>query len=446
MALGQIYTIPSGSSRLVVAQSHTEVPSIGVLNPNDGIAYLKLNGPAGSSPPEWDWKLPSQSYGFFPGPWTSLGVYFLDQSGSNRSGEINVYESQQRFADIPNIQAIGRAIQQAGTTMDITTGGQPQNPPINTGRLWIDAAGNLHLLDSTGDDATVLDSSNYGAAIIAGGDASGPIGATKVLSTHIPYGTQAYVSNSAGVDKRWLQYTGDGYTSFHAGDTGLLLVNQANTVRYMSMDNSTGICTFNYGIQVSSAIGLTGNFTITSPAGSNYGNFIYKSSGAVVPGNYNDGSHLQLQSPDGYSPRIGFHTHGVVGWVLYTSSDANNPLHIMSNAGNNYPIVTTSGVQTLVNKNLKWTYVVPGNGAVLSYACFHILQVSGGTWYMPASAGHAGEMIIAKNWVGAAVTIACQGGSVFGVGGGTGAPTSLVLQYGDSYTFMSDGGAGWMLV
>jgi hypothetical protein len=446
MAIGQIVTLPSDSARLIVSQSREAVSALAMLNPNDGVCYIKLNGPAGTSPSAWDWKLPSQSYGLFPGPWQSLGIFYQDQSGSGRQAEINVYDSTQRLI-VPDIHSIGRAVQVSGTTMDITQGEVPSNPPLNSVRLWADASGNIHVLESTGNDATILDSSNYGTTIIAGGDASGPIGALKVTTTHIATGVFAWAQNTSLVDKRWFSYTGDGYTSFHCGDTGFLIVNQANTLRLLNVDNASGMLNASYGVTTSGPITInTSNLTINNPDGTGYGNQIYKRTGPVSGGYFNDGSHLNLQSPDGYSPRIGFHIHGVIGYVLYVSGDADNPFHIMSHTGYNYPIATTNSTQTLQNKNLKWTYIVPGNGAVLSYACFHILQTGGGTYYMPASDGHAGEMIIAKNWVGSAVTLACQGGNVFGIGGGTGAPQTLVLQYGTSYTFMSDGGAGWMVV
>ena len=444
MALGQIYTIPSGSARLVVAQSHTDVPSIGVLNPNDGVVYLKLNAPAGPTPTEWDWKLPSQSYGFFPGPWTSLGVYFLDQSGSNRSGEINVYESRQKFADIPNIQAIGRAIQAAGTSVDISVGPKPQNPPANTGRLWIDSNGDLHLLDSAGGDATVIDSTNYGTYIVPGGDVQGTMAATLVRSVHLNTGDVGWIKNTSLVDKRWLQYTNDGYTSFHAGDTGLLFANQANTVRLLTVDNGGGGVVLPTGGLTISA----GNFAVYAPAGTSYGNQIYKNAGPINAGvNFNDGSHLNLQSPDGYSPRIGFHMHGVVGWTLYITNDANNPLRIISNAGGDYAFATTTGVQTLTNKVVPLKYVADTTGQIAGYGynVFHVLSVGGGAWYLPNSSGHAGEMLVFKNWTGGDVSINCQYGNVFGAGGQA-QPTQLILHSGDAYTVMSDGGMGWMII
>jgi hypothetical protein len=266
MALGQIFTIPSGTSRLIVAQSRTEVPSLGVLNPNDGIAYLKLNGPAGASPPEWDWKLPSQSYGLFPGPWSSLGIYFLDQSGSNRSGDLNVYESQQQFADIPDIQAIGRAIAQAGTTVDISQGTQPQNPPAGAGRLWIDGTGNLHVLQSSGADHTVLDSNNW-TTYVSPGYVNGIVNAQAlggVLQGTLPNPTHANINHvfPAGVSAQnflatsvgqgisgtypgsvqgpLLLTTGDsgGYSSLYCGPAGLVFVNSANTLRIGGLTNT----------------------------------------------------------------------------------------------------------------------------------------------------------------------------------------------------------------
>src|SRR5215831_14061120 len=138
MPRGQIVDIPTGTGQLITTLSREEKESLAILNPNDGVVYIKLNGSSKDSPTLWDWKLPSQSYGQFPGPWQSLGLYYVDQSGSGRFAELNIYESDSQLA-IPQIVAIGRAVQQAGTNVDITQGGQPQNPPSGTSRLWIDA-------------------------------------------------------------------------------------------------------------------------------------------------------------------------------------------------------------------------------------------------------------------------------------------------------------------
>jgi hypothetical protein len=104
----------------------------------------------------WDWKVPSQSYCQLPGPWESLGIYYVDQSGSGRTGEVNVYESDSQIA-IPSFIAIGRAVEQAGSAVDISQGSQPANPPASTVRLWADGSGNLHYLSSSGVDKTLLD-------------------------------------------------------------------------------------------------------------------------------------------------------------------------------------------------------------------------------------------------------------------------------------------------
>lgn len=157
MARGQILTIPNQSGVLVTTLSREQKASLSMLNPNDGICYVKINSNAGPTQANWDWKVPSQSYCQLPGPWESLGVYYLDQSGSGRTAEVNVYELDSQIS-VPSFIAIGRAVQSAGTTMDITQGAQPANPPASTVRLWADANGDLHVLTSGGVDQTVLDS------------------------------------------------------------------------------------------------------------------------------------------------------------------------------------------------------------------------------------------------------------------------------------------------
>lgn len=174
MARGQVFTQPNQTGQIIETTSREEMNSVAILNPNDGVVYLKLNGPAGSTPSQWDWKLPSQSYGLFPGPWVSLGVYYLDQSGSGRSGELNVYDATDKLYT-PDIKAIGRAVQAAGTTVDISQGTQPQNPPASSARLWVDGSGHLHVLQSNGSDFLTIDANNYASVITLLGDVTGPV-------------------------------------------------------------------------------------------------------------------------------------------------------------------------------------------------------------------------------------------------------------------------------
>jgi hypothetical protein len=174
MARGQILTIPNQTSQLITTLSREQKASLSLLNPNDGICYVKLNSNAGPTVAAWDWKIPSQSYCQLPGPWESLGVYYLDQSGSGRTAEVNVYELDSQIS-VPSFIAIGRAVQQAGTTMDISQGAQPSNPPASTVRLWADGSGNLHILSPSGVDKTLVDSSTA-----LGGDLYGTIPAAHI--------------------------------------------------------------------------------------------------------------------------------------------------------------------------------------------------------------------------------------------------------------------------
>jgi hypothetical protein len=183
MAVGQTYAIQPGTAIQYFIPSGFSAPSIGVLNPNDGIAYVSRNRQASnSSVGGWDYKVPSQSYAVLPGLyWQSVGVFYLDQSGANTLGEITIYPLENKTV-VPVFQAIGRAVQVAGTTVDISQGNQPQNPPANTGRLWVDNSGNLNLLLANGTNRTEVDSVNVGTyvqplinATALGGDLTGTI-------------------------------------------------------------------------------------------------------------------------------------------------------------------------------------------------------------------------------------------------------------------------------
>ena len=167
MARGQVLTIPNQTGVLVTTLSREMKASLSLLNPNDGVCYVKINGFAGNAPPNWDWKVPSQSYCQLPGPWESLGVYYLDQSGSGRQAEINVYELDSSIS-VPSFIAIGRAVQMAGSTMDITQGNQPSNPPLGTSRLWIDANNNLQILAPDGTNVHAVDTNDALGGILSG--------------------------------------------------------------------------------------------------------------------------------------------------------------------------------------------------------------------------------------------------------------------------------------
>lgn len=184
MARGQVLQIASGTNQTVTSQSREEKRSFIVYNPNDGVTYFKLNGPASPQPGAYDWKLPAQSGGAFGGPWQSLGIYFLDQSGAGRQGEVNLFDSD-NDVEIPNIWAIGRSLQAQVTTLDVTQGPQPANPPVGVSRLWSDNNGFLYELLSTGTNEPILEWIGSVSAADLSSDLSGGGGVTVVLSLNI---------------------------------------------------------------------------------------------------------------------------------------------------------------------------------------------------------------------------------------------------------------------
>lgn len=380
MARGQVLTIPDAHALLITTESREEKASIAVLNPNDGVLYIKINGPASPQIAQWDWKLPSQSYGLFPGPWGSIGIWYADQSGARSGGEINVYDNDNRLV-VPIINAIGRAVQ-IGTSsaMDIQQGNIPSNPPGGFTRLWSDLSGKVYRLLTGGDNAELATKDTNGKI---------PIADIPVL----PY-----------VNETGDSMSGDLYAPNILGSGSI----SGNTAQ--------------------------GDYTAFAANGR---------LGAVSAADYN-GGHVSIQAQDGTAGRISFHMHGIIGHTLYQTNTHDRPFRVISNAGTDVELLTDIGTQTLSNKNIKWRYEVNTNGTLTQYFCFYILNVPGGVWTLPASSGHAGEMIICKSWMSSNGTLAAPGGSVLGtIPGGV---TSLVIRPGDSYTFMSDGGAGWMVV
>lgn len=167
----------------------TDWPSIKVLNPNDGVAYIARNRDALSSGyGDWDWKVPSQSYAMLPGPFHSAGVYFLDQSGAGRQGEISVYLSTQKLDD-PVFLAIGRALVAQQTTLDITEGAQPANPGAGILRLWADGTDLLHILSGSNVDAILARLPIHTADIAGGAVTTAVLAANAATQLAVVYGT-----------------------------------------------------------------------------------------------------------------------------------------------------------------------------------------------------------------------------------------------------------------
>lgn len=201
MAYGVIKVIqPQTHTQILVQSGNVPYKSARVLNPNDGVVYVARNRDCLSpAQGDWEWKIPSQSYAVLPGEqpgFSTLGLYYVDQSGGNRPGEITVYPSFTE-SDDPVFVAIGRAALTSQTTMDIAQGNQPVAPPLGFGRLWIDGSNDLHIMSSTGVDNLVLDQSNYlpyvqGTALV--GDVGGTIGANVINANAV---TTTKIANGA---------------------------------------------------------------------------------------------------------------------------------------------------------------------------------------------------------------------------------------------------------
>lgn len=282
MAVGVIRQIASGQHlQITIPSGNYPWPTIRVLNPNDGIAYIRQNADVpdigfGS----WDYKVPSQSYGLLPGSgegWQSVGIYYLDQSGANRPGEISIYLTQQNATE-PMFQSIGRALVALSTSVDIASGSQPSNPPAGYGRLWIDGGGHLNVLQPSGTNYITLDSTNFSTYVQ-------PL-INSSISSQVPgivggvslggdlYGTVANghvgLANGSPIYARWsgdsnlhgiLVLTTNDTWLINAGGGQIRFINQAASAELGHFDNSGNLVVTG---AISTAGTITGNDFHTS--------------------------------------------------------------------------------------------------------------------------------------------------------------------------------------
>jgi hypothetical protein len=196
MAIPYQVQVASTSHQQVFVPASFIASSMSVLNPNNGVAYVARNRDCLSQTTgAWDWKVPSQSYAWLPGPFQSVGVYYLDQSGAALPGDISFYASETKL-DMPMFQAIGRSQASVVTTLDIGQGTQPQPPAANNVRLWADGNGDLHILSSGGTDNLVYDSSNIGTVAL-GGDLYGTIANAHINVKYNQYIQLTYLNGTS---------------------------------------------------------------------------------------------------------------------------------------------------------------------------------------------------------------------------------------------------------
>jgi hypothetical protein len=411
MARGQVLTIPNQSAVLVTTLSREQKASLSVLNPNDGICYVKLNSSAGPTIAAWDWKIPSQSYCQLPGPWESLGVYYLDQSGSGRTAELNVYELDSQIA-VPSFIAIGRAVQAAGTTVDISQGSQPANPPASTVRLWADGSGNLHFLSSTGVDKTVIDSTTP-----LGNDL---YGAVTSASIGIRNGNAISAYDSGGTRRLVVQYWSDNVTYFNG------LINSGIVFSFRRVDNGV-IAT----VDASGNFVHTGNVSAVAGTFSSYCNFaggtctghlmVSQATGGIASAGASEGQ-IELQNAGSGASKITFHRTG--SYALYLGLDTDNVVRIggWSMGAVAYRILMGDGYGnpgvTLASGN----YLAWNNANVSVYGDYSTgmmqFQVYGGGWWRYYSSSYGYEDLYIRGMSNGANCLQFQSGLMVNVGNG----------------------------
>lgn len=246
MTVGQVLRINTGTQQQYRVPSGYEAPSIAVLNPNNGTIYIARNRSATvGNAAGWDFKVPSQSYALLPGPYIEAGIFYQDQSGSGAAGEVTLYDLPQKV-QIPLFQAIGIAALSVTTSMDVTQGVQPSNPPLSTSRLWADTNNHLHILNNAGVDYDILDENNAASfitpivnAAALGGDLAGTISNANVLLRQ--YGTIRAI-DTGGIARTMFTANQASYTDFWNVNGNLWRVlNQAGSTQLFSVDNTGNV-------------------------------------------------------------------------------------------------------------------------------------------------------------------------------------------------------------
>lgn len=258
MAYGVIKILQSGTHAQILLQSGgVSYGSARVLNPNDGILYVARNRDClSNNQGDWEWKIPSQSFAILPGEtpgFSTLGLYYLDQSGANRPGEVTIYPSLTTVDD-PTFISIGRAQLVYQSVLDITTGSQPAPPGVGNARLWVDGQNILHVLGSDNTDHVELDSTNFSTYVqplinasitaqvpgVVGGTALGGDLYGTVNNGHVGLanGSPVYARDTGGTLRGILTLTTNDLWLVNAGGGQIRFINQASSAELGHFDNS----------------------------------------------------------------------------------------------------------------------------------------------------------------------------------------------------------------
>lgn len=371
MAVGITAVIPSnGHQQLQIPSGNYPWPAIRVLNPNDGVAYVKQNQDCTStSVGAWDYKIPSQSFALLPGAgegWQSIGVFYVDLSGAGLPGDIQVYLTQSTTND-PIFQSVGRATLLNSSSVDIVSGAQPSNPGAGIGRLWIDTGGHLNVLQPSGTNYVELDNTNFtpyvqGTAL--GGDLFGQISAANV---GVRFGSAIYYFDQNSTQRLWMQVA-SGSFNFYTQGGAFQFLSQAGAL--LVSIGTSGQLNCN-GITSAGGITTTGDINVSR--GNNTGVVYFGNSGSQYL--FYDGSNWQL---------VGGGTLEMAG----TSINCNT--------------INTGGSITIGS-------AISAQGGI--YSANGILYIPDGNTYIIGSAGYIYERsangIVVQNASGAWATIQC---------------------------------------
>ena len=227
----------------------------------------------------------------------------------------------------------------------------PPVPPAGAMKLYPKTDNKFYQLTPAGEETVlgggVSDPLTIGRIILTGGPT------VEAPAVQINWGQYISTKDSTGVPRPVLQSTGDNWNAFFANTSGLLFVNYTNTVRIGTVDNSGNLAMIGNITAGGTVIG-----TSLSISGAGRGTF-YRSSTSTVYNNLN----MEVTTPAGYPPGIGFHESGSSANSLYKAVGTET-FRVRLNSGADHALVLDNYTQTISGKTHSGHFYMSGGGYI----------------------------------------------------------------------------------